>query len=272
VELTATEEKPQPLARREQPIATLDPQALLKSAVEHGAGIETLERLVALAAEVRAQAAKDAWLDAMAKFQRDCPAIRKTKNAKIQTRGGGWYSYAYAPLDEVMRVILPILGPLGLSVSYRVRHEPDRVMASCRISHDMGHAEESGEVAMPIVQGDGTGATPAQRVGIATSYAKRYALLAIIGLAPEDDLDGDDGGGSGERTGRPDENMPRAREDAAGGVCITASQKRLIYARLKAAEITDEELKQHFGLDHITDIKMSRINEVLAWIDNPSDA
>jgi len=171
----------------------IDAQALIQSAVEHGAGIETLERLVALAKDVRAQQAKEAWHAAIAEFQRTCPPIRRTETANIMSkRSGTSYSYSYAPLGGILAEIQPVMGPLGLSISFRVRHEPERVMASCRVSHEMGHFEESGEVAMPVTD-DGTGANPAQRVGIASTYAKRYALLAIIGIAPEEDTDAGNG-------------------------------------------------------------------------------
>ena len=179
--------------QRESALARLDPQALINKALETNAGIETMERLVALAKDVREIQAKEAWYEAMAQFQLRCPAIKKTASAKIQTRAGGSYTYRYAPLDEIMGAIQPVMGPLGLSVSWRSRVEPDKVIVSCRVSHTFGHHEESGEIAMPIVQGDGTGATPPQRVGIAATYAKRYALLGIIGMAPEDDDDDDAG-------------------------------------------------------------------------------
>jgi len=169
-------------------LARLDPQALIQAAVEHGSGIETLERLVALAKDVRAQQAKEAWLSAMAEFQRTCPQIKRSRKANIPTRGGGSYSYSYAPLAEIISKIQPVMGPLGLSVSFRVHHEKDQVIAICQVAHELGHSEGSGEVAMPVTQGD-TGANPAQRVGIASTYAKRYALLAILGIAPEDDTD-----------------------------------------------------------------------------------
>lgn len=174
---------------RESALARLDPQALITKALETGAGIDTMERLVALAKDVREVQAKEAWYEAMAEFQRRCPAIKKTATAKITTRSGPGYTYRYAPLDEILSVIQPVMGPLGLSVSWRSRVEPAQVIVSCRVSHTLGHHEESGEIAMPIVQGDGTGATPPQRVGIAATYAKRYALLGIIGMAPEDDDD-----------------------------------------------------------------------------------
>jgi hypothetical protein len=166
----------------------LDAQSLISQAVASGAGIETLERLVALAKDVRAEEAKRAWHRAMAAFQRDCPAIKRSETAKIETRGGGSYSYTYAPLGEIMATILPVMGPLGLTVSYRTRFDGGRVIAAAIISHEEGHSENSGEVSMPIGAG-ATGANPAQCVGISSTYAKRYALLAVLGLSPEDDPD-----------------------------------------------------------------------------------
>ena len=167
---------------------TVEPQALIKQAIESGSGVEVLERLVALAQTVQADMARRAWYDAMAEFQRTCPPV--IKNAKADV--GGKFTFTYATLDEIMSIISPVLGPLGLSVSYRMTHEPQRVLATCRISHEMGHYEESGAIPIPIEQGS-MGATAAQRVGIAASYAKRYSLLAITGIAPAKEEEG--GGG-----------------------------------------------------------------------------
>src|SRR3990167_2535670 len=88
-------------------LVRLDPQALLTQAVEKGAGIETLERLVALAKDVRAETAKAAWYEAMAEFQRTSPPIKKTATAKIKTMRAE-YSYHYAPLDQIMAQIQPV--------------------------------------------------------------------------------------------------------------------------------------------------------------------
>jgi hypothetical protein len=194
----------------------LDPQALIASAIDKGAGIETLERLVALAKDVQQVRARQSWYEAMAQFQRACPKIKKTGKAEIRTSGGSSYNYTYAPLDEIMATILPVMGPLGLSVSYRVRFESGRVIAAARVSHDMGHSEESGEVSVPVSQA-AMGATEPQRVGIASTYAKRYALLAIIGLAPEDDEDADG-------SHRTEIVMPRRISEKAGQVIETQTE------------------------------------------------
>lgn len=196
---------------------TMDPQALIKEAVAASAPIDTIERLMDLAKDLRAQQAREAWYGAMAMFQRTCPPITKTREARIATKHGPGYRYTYAPLGEIMTTILPVMGPLGLSVSYRTRHEGDRVIASCVISHEFGHSEASGDIGMPITHGDpDKGANPMQRVGIASTYAKRYALLAIIGLAPEDDPDGQ-GGKAEAGVSRPQRASAKQEPPQDGG-------------------------------------------------------
>ncbi len=166
-------------------LARVDPQALLMAALERNAGIETMERLAALAREVRADEAREAWYAAMAEFQRRCPTILKTREADT-----GRYKYRYAPLDEILSKVLPVLGEVGLSLSWRTKQDPGAVVATCRVAHTLGHVEESGELSIPIPAGDPTkGATPPQRVGIARTYAVRYSVLGALGLAPEDDPD-----------------------------------------------------------------------------------
>ena len=203
---------PEVIERRDVSLMRLDPQALIAKAIESGSGIDTMERLVALAKDVREVQAREAWYEAMAVFQARCPAIKKTATANIHTVKAS-YSYRFAPLDEITSVIQPVMGPLGLSVSWRSRIEPAQVVVSCRVSHTLGHHEESGDIAMPVMKGDGTGANDAQRVGIALTYAKRYSLLGIIGLAPEDDKDAE------PRTGKP----PEAEQSTGGGSTLVAA-------------------------------------------------
>lgn len=232
---------------QETALARIDPQALILKAIDTGAGIETMERLVALAKDVREVQAREAWYEAMAEFQRTCPAIRKTSNAKITMRSGGSYAYKYAPLDEIMTTILPVMGPLGLSVSWRSKVEAEKVIVTCRVSHTLGHHEESGDIAMPIVAGDG-GANPAQRVGIAATYAKRYALLGIIGMAPEDDPDAK----SSDKPAEDEGPRHQQQEPSGADVTITEPQQKRLWAIAREHRWSDEQVKDlltSFGRD-----------------------
>jgi hypothetical protein len=241
----------------------LDPSELIAKAIDAGAGIETMERLVALAKDMRAQLARDAWHEAMAQFQAACPSIRRTKRASIRMRAGGSYSYSYAPLDEILGVIQPVMGPLGLSVSWRQRMEEHRVVVSCRISHTLGHYEESGEIAMPIIATDPeTGANPAQRVGIATTYAKRYSLLGIVGMAPEDDPDA----AAGPEKAAPEANGPHHQQSAAGA--ISENQGKRAWAIARGAGWKDEEVAGYLireGIEsgQVADIPRARYEAIV---------
>src|SRR5262245_31906112 len=81
-------------------LVRLDPQALLTLALQQSAGIDTIERLVALAKDVRAMAAREAFHKALADFQRECPPILKSKTATIRT-ARATYSYTFAPLPDI---------------------------------------------------------------------------------------------------------------------------------------------------------------------------
>lgn len=192
-------------------VGALDPQALIKAAVEKDAPIETMERLVALAKDVRSEQAKEAWNRSMAQFQMKCPPIKKTGSAKIQTRGGSGYTYNYAKLGDIMPVIAPLLGEVGLHISFRVKSAQGAAIASCRVSHEYGHYEESGDISVPVDQESGMGASMAQRVGIAQTYAKRYALLAMLGISPEDDPDAPRG------DSRPPVSQPQRQSASSAG-------------------------------------------------------
>jgi len=242
----------------ESRLARLDPQALIAQAITAGAGIDTVERLVALAKDVREVQAREAWYAAMAEFQRICPPIFKERTG--QTRS---YSYRYSSIDDVLGVIQPVMGPLGLSVSWKTRFEPGSAVANCRISHALGHFEESGELAIPIEKSeDGKGATPAQRVGIAMTYAQRYTLKAVAGVTPTDAEDTD-----GAETAPP----PSDRRDApasggAGDVVISEGQVRRFSAIATGAKWTDEQVHKllaDYSYESRTHIKVRDYEEIV---------
>jgi ERF superfamily protein len=212
----------------------LDIQSLIEQAVANNAGVDVLERIFSLAKDVRAEQAKEAWNRAMVEFQKACPVISKNGKASIQA-GAGRFSYTYATLDSVMGAIVPLMTELDLSVSWRHRVESGKVTANCRISHGLGHFEESGEVAMPIGE-DRSGANAAQKVGIALTYAKRYSLLSIVGIAPEDDPDAQGTDAAREPEQRPTPKPTERPTEEPGHRISEAQQKRLWAIAYKAGE------------------------------------
>lgn len=105
---------------------------------------------------------------------------RKDQTATVETRGGGSYTYSYADLASVMGQVRPVLARHGLVVIQPTAADAGGVTVWTKLLHTSGDALVS-----PPFRMAATG-TP-QAVGSAVTYARRYSLLAALGLATEDD-------------------------------------------------------------------------------------
>lgn len=120
--------------------------------------------------------------EALAVLMTKLPRIEKANEAKVPTKAGGSYSYNYADLAQVSEAILPILGGLGLSFTAKPTMSGGQFVLAYRLLHVSGE-DDKGEYPLP------TGGTP-QSQGSAITYARRYCLCAVTGVAPKDDDDG----------------------------------------------------------------------------------
>lgn len=150
--------------------------------------------------------------EAVAVLQTRLPEIKKSQTADVPTKAGGSYSYTYADLAQVTRELMPILGGLGLSFMAKPTLGGDgKFVLAYKLLHVSGESEE-GEYPL-----SSTG-TP-QAMGAAITYARRYCLCAITGIAPEDD---DDGAAAqaeamGQRGTAARSSQPRPKPQQANG-------------------------------------------------------
>lgn len=120
---------------------------------------------------------------ALAAFQAHLPVIGKDNTATVPTKTGGSYQYKYADLSDVSRAVLPALARHGLSFSTKpTMTEDGHFVLAYVLRHESGE-EDSGIYPLP------SGGTP-QSVGSALTYARRYVLSAMTGVAPDEDDDG----------------------------------------------------------------------------------
>lgn len=253
-------------------LARLEPQELLKAAIEKGSDITTIEKCFALLERVHDIQAKDAYLRAMAKFKAECPPIVKSKLAKMPR-----YSYKFTPLGEIADQIDPILAKHGLSYRWKTpKIQSDKVFIECIVSHELGHEESSGELEMPILgatqrnDGGEGGANAMQRVGISISYGQRYTLKGVLGLA-EEDTDGHHGdeGGGGEGTEPGQQPQPGQPQQQAGGRVISDAQGKRLWAiareQLWDQDAVGELLKKH-GIAATKEIPMAKYDLIVDTI------
>lgn len=118
---------------------------------------------------------------ALAYVQRALPRIDKGKTAEVPTKAGGKYTYSYADLADVSAQILPLLGENGLAFTTWPTLVGNRFVLRYELLHESGESK-SGEYPLPMDAG-------AQALGSAITYARRYTICAVTGVAPDDDDD-----------------------------------------------------------------------------------
>ena len=124
-------------------------------------------------------------LRAIAAVQAEMPILRKTQTANV-----GKYEYKYIPLEYIWAVLQPLLAKHGLAVT--------NTMDGCNMKAHVFHVEtgESISCGFPIDP-----KLPPQSLGSAYTYARRYALCALLQIVADKDDDGAAAMDAARRTG-----------------------------------------------------------------------
>lgn len=165
-----------------------EPTNLIAQAIEKGANIETLEKLMALQERWEVKQAQKAFFETLSEFQVKCPDLRKTKKVKFDTKSGGLTEYSYAPLADIDRQIRTLMSEVGFSKRWEINDNGNKIKVTCIITHAKGHSEKTTMEA----EADTSGSKNAiQARGSAIEYMKRYTLLGSLGITTADsDIDG----------------------------------------------------------------------------------
>lgn len=127
------------------------------------------------------------------------PAIRDAKNPHLGNK--------YADLASVWDACRKPLTDNGLAVVQLPRCENGTVYVRTMLIHASGQWVSC---EMGVELADTKGITPAQAVGSIVTYLRRYTLSAIVGVAPDDDTDGNAPGV------KPAQQYPRTTVNAPG--------------------------------------------------------
>jgi hypothetical protein len=95
----------------------------------------------------------------------------------------GSYQYAYLTLPQLLAAVRPVFAAHGLAVAQTVQRTDLGVAVTTIVLHESGQER----VCPPLELRCGPGA---QDTGSAITYARRYTLAALTGLAGDDDDDG----------------------------------------------------------------------------------
>jgi len=100
-----------------------------------------------------------------------------------KTAANPYFKSKYAPLDAIIDATRPVLKKHGLAVIQQPLFMEGTAGVETTILHEGGYSTTS-KLLLPLKD------QSPQGVGSAITYARRYALAAVLGIASEDDDDG----------------------------------------------------------------------------------
>lgn len=237
----------------------LTPAELIMAAVSGQADLEKVEKLLELQERWEKRQAEKAYNKAISDFKSNPPEIIKETSVDFKSeRTGQRTHYKYAALANVIEKVTPELSKHGLAISWRTSMN-GKVSVTCRISHELGHYEETTLSADSDTSGS---KNPIQAMGSAITYMQRYTALALLGLACSDA--DDDGRGSGApietKEVKPAEVVqnPITLKDRVMGTAITKFNGNML-----AFDIWRAEKKLVVDLDKATPTELNYVLTLL---------
>lgn len=217
----------------------LTPMDMIDRAVQSGASVEALERLMALQERWEANQGRKAFDQAISAAKAEIPPIFKNREVDFTSQKGRT-NYRHEDMAEIARTVDPILTKYGLSYRFRTSQEGGVVRVTCIVSHCDGYGEETTLETAP----DGSGnKNHIQAVGSAVTYLQRYTLKSALGLAaaPDDDA--------------------RAANAAKA---ITADQFVTLQGLMEEAEADEEKLLRFLGAQSFEELDQRQFDTAVS--------
>lgn len=236
-----------------QQLATVNassPAGMLAYAMQSGASIAELRDLYALKQEWDRDEARKAYHLALSDFKAEPLSITKDRTVTYPGKDGKTgTSFRHATLGNVVATIAPALGRHRLSHSWGVKRDGERIYVTCKLTHALGHSEE---ITLDGALDTSGSKNNIQAVGSTITYLERYTLLAITGLATEDQ---DDDG--------------RSSEAATGPSTITEEQAAKLQDALEATGRNLQKFKEWLQVESLTDLRADLFETALREASKP---
>lgn len=209
---------------------------------------------------------------ALAAANAEFPPIEKNRNVEVVMRNGGSYWFSYATLDAILNAIRVPLAKNGLAlmqaeVAQEVNVYGDagvivdverELMMETRLIHSSGEWISN---TTPILIADGENSAQAHGGGV--SYARRYGVTTLVCLASEEDDDGNSADGNSVTQAKA---KGARRSAGAGGPVISDKQLGLLRFKLKDIGGNEPAACHHFGVESLTALPRSRMDEAMKAI------
>lgn len=176
----------------------------------------------------------DLLLAALVKARADYMPVRRDQTNPA-------FRASYASLDAVLDAVTPALTANGLVIVHQTEPDDGGLMLTTKLMHTSGQWIGTRYPVRPLKP-------EPQALGSALTYARRYSVLAICAIAPEDD----DGNAASAPPGRMTQRD--APPDAPRAAVVEDPARRALLNRIRmagrAAGMTDEETLARWSASH----------------------
>lgn len=185
---------PQGTTAVDRPRAVPSVADMLQAVIERGVSQENVAavgEIVKLYERMEDKKAEREFAQAFVALQAEMPAVKALR--AVPNRDGST-RYNFAPYEEIMDQIAPMLKRHGFTVTFSTDFGEGRLIKTCTLQHVGGHSK-SNKFAVRIGSGP-PGATDTQADGAASTYAKRFALCDALNIQIDKDSDARAEGGA----------------------------------------------------------------------------
>jgi len=146
----------------------------------------------------------------MSELKNICEALGKAQGAMSsvhRNKNNPHFKAKYASLDDIIEMSRPILSGNGLSIIQTPLMDGQYCGVQTKLYHSSGEMIDCGSILLPLGRGGG-----AQGAGSSITYARRYALSAVLLISCDDDDDG---------------NAAQASKPAKAAVSVYATEEQI---------------------------------------------
>ena len=217
---------------------------MLQTMVEKGineSSVAAFSQLCALKERMEDKQAERDFATALVDLQGETIRVQATK--AVDQKSDGTCRYRFAPYEEIMAVVQPILTRHGFSITFDTEVGDNRLTSICTLTHKSGHSRAN---KFAVRYGKPPGSSEAQGDMATKSYAKRGALCDALNISIDHDTDGDDARGL--------------------GAPITAQQAADLRDRVEACGANEKKFLEYAGaetFETIPESKLDALHEVL---------
>lgn len=154
--------------------AAVSPVSLIQAAINAGADIDKLERLMEMEERWSARQSEKVFIESMARLQSELPEIKKLKKG---------HGYMYAPISDIVAQVREIIAAHGFGYRFEQSQTDVGITVTCVVTHVGGHKERTSLSSGADTSGN---KNDVQAIASAVTYLQRYTLCGAFGIVTAD--------------------------------------------------------------------------------------